>query len=228
MNLLIPHFSKNFNDLTMDTKENSISIDQFKTAALRVCQALETNHDYLTQLDQSIGDGDLGITMNKISLALREYITTTQVDDLGKFLVDAGLVANRAGSSSFGTLMSTALMRAGMKVKGNNQIPIATLPDILLAAALGIQDRGKAKLNDKTVLDALLPASDALKSAIDSGVPLKDSGIKMVEAAKEGRDRVTPLKSLIGRAAWLGDQTQGKIDPGCAVAVIILEAIIEI
>ncbi len=211
----------------MNTQNDSLSIDSIKTAALRVCKAIETNQDYLTELDQAIGDGDLGITMNKISLALREYVTTTQVDDIGQFLVGAGLVSNRAGSSSFGTLMSTALMRAGMKVKGNNQISTAYLPEILSAATLGIQERGKAQLNDKTVLDVLLPASNALKYALDSGISLKDAGMQMVEAAKAGRDRVTPLKSLIGRASWLGEQTIGKIDPGCAVAVIILEAIVK-
>jgi len=211
----------------MNTLNDSFSIESFKTTVLRVCKALQINHDYLTQLDQAIGDGDLGITMNKISLALSEYVTTTQVDDIGKFLIEAGLIANRAGSSSFGTLMSTALMRAGMKVKGNTQISTAALPDILLAATLGIQERGKAKLDDKTVLGVLLPASQGLKSALDSGLSLKDAGVQMVEAAIKGRDRVTPLKSLIGRASWLGEQTKGKIDPGCAVAVIILETIIE-
>lgn len=205
--------------------QNSLSIDSVKTAMLQACRGIETNHDYLTELDQAIGDGDLGITMKKVALALREYVATTQVEDIGQFLVGAGMVANRVGSSSFGTLTSTALMRAGMKVKGKNQITIAQLPDILSAATLGIQERGKAQLNDKTVLDALLPACDALKSALDSGVSLRDASIKMVEAAKKGRDKVTPLKSLIGRASWLGDQTKGKIDPGCAVAVIILEAI---
>ena len=209
----------------MDTQNNSFSVDSFKTAILRACRGIETNHNYLTELDQAIGDGDLGITMKKIALAMREYVTTTQVEDIGQFLVGAGLVANRVGSSSFGTLMSTALMRAGMKVKGNNQLSITHLPDMLFAATYGVQERGKAKLNDKTVLDVLLPASNALKSALDSGASISDASMKMVEAAKKGRDHVTPLKSLIGRASWLGEQTKGKIDPGCAVAVLILEAI---
>lgn len=212
--------------MTMNAENNSLSIDSIKTAIIRACRSVETNHDYLTNLDQAIGDGDLGITMQKIAIALREYVTTTQVGDIGQFLVGAGMVANRVGSSSFGTLTSTALMRAGMKVKGNNEITTAHLPEILFAAAHGIQERGKAQLNDKTVLDVLLPASDALKSALDSGLSLKDACTKMLEAARKGRDQVTPLKSRIGRASWLGDQTQGKIDPGCAVAVIILEAIV--
>ncbi len=209
----------------MNTQNNSLSILTFKTAILRACRSVETNHDYLTELDQAIGDGDLGITMKKIAIALRDYVTTNNTEDIGQFLIGAGLIANKVGSSSFGTLTSTALMRAGMKAKGKNQVAIAELPDILFAAALGIQERGKAQLNDKTVLDALLPASNALKAALESGASLEDAAAKMVEAAKQGRDQVTNLQSRIGRASWLGEQTKGKVDPGCAVAVIILEAI---
>lgn len=209
----------------MNAQNNSLAIKDVKAAILRACTGIERKHDYLTELDQAIGDGDLGITMKKIALALCEYVANTQVEDIGQYLVGAGMVANRVGSSSFGTLTSTALMRAGMKVKGNNKISAAHLSEILQAATLGIQERGKAKLNDKTVLDVLLPASDAFKSALDSGAALEDAGKKMLEAARKGCDDVTPLKSLIGRASWLGEQTKGKIDPGCAVALIILEAI---
>lgn len=209
----------------MNTQNNSLSILTFKTAILRACRSVETNHDYLTELDQAIGDGDLGITMKKIAIALRDYVTTNNTEDIGQFLVGAGLVANKVGSSSFGTLTSTALMRAGIKVKGKNEVTLDQLPELLFAATLGIQERGKAQLNDKTVLDALLPACDALKSALESGASLEDAATKMVEAAKQGRDLVTNIQSRIGRASWLGEQTKGKVDPGCAVAVIILEAI---
>lgn len=209
----------------MSTENGLLSISDVKAAILRACNGIETYHTYLTELDQAIGDGDLGITMKKIASALREYVANTPVEDVGQFLVGAGMTANRVGSSSFGTLMSTALMRAGMKVKGSSQISIAQIPELMFAAATGVQERGKAKLNDKTVLDVLMPASDALKSALEAGASLKEAGITMVEAARKGRDNVTPLKSCIGRASWLGEQTKGKVDPGCAVAVIVLEAV---
>lgn len=204
-----------------------LSINNFKTAVLRVCHAIEIEQEYLTNLDQAVGDGDLGITMTKISTALQIYTqTTTEIDDIGQFLIGAGMATNRAASSSFGTLMSIALINAGSKIKGLNQVSLIQLHEILHAAVLAVQSRGKAKLNDKTVLDVLFPATEAFKKAIDSEASYKDAGICLVKAAKEGRDRVTPLQNRIGRASWLGEQTKGKIDPGCAATVIIFEAIV--
>jgi dihydroxyacetone kinase len=204
-----------------------LSISNFKTAVLRVCQVIGAEQEYLTNLDQAVGDGDLGITMTKISMALQEYTrTNTEVNDIGQFLIGAGMATNRAASSSFGTLMSTALINAGSQIKGCNRVSSVQLYEIFFAAVLAIQNRGKAQLNDKTVLDVFFPAAEAFKKAIDTGASNKDAGICLVKAAKEGLDHVTPMQSRIGRASWLGEQTKGKIDPGCAAAVIILEAIV--
>src|SRR5688500_1662334 len=95
----------------------------------RVASALEANLDHLTALDQAVGDGDLGITAGKIAAALRAEaaaqrgpgapaaasaaLATDAADaDLGKLLAQAGMAVNRTASSSFGTLVATALMRA--------------------------------------------------------------------------------------------------------------------
>ncbi len=83
---------------------------------------------YLTGLDQQMGDGDLGITLSKIGGALDDYAAATPVDgDLGKWLGKAGMAANKAGSSSFGTLLATALMRGGKVVSGQGELTAADL-----------------------------------------------------------------------------------------------------
>ena len=197
------------------------------SAMQRVCVALQGQSDYLTSLDQAVGDGDLGITLSKIAVALLEYVTVAPVDDLGKFLANAGMAANRAGSSTMGTLLATALMRAGKEVKGQSELTQASLVGMLTAADVGMQERGKASLGDKTVLDALHPAAEAFAAAVTAGASLKEAGLKMEAAAEAGRDAVTPLRSRIGRAAWVGDRTVGQVDPGCATLVIIFKAIVQ-
>ena len=204
-----------------------ISSSSVVSAIQRVCTALQSQADYLTSLDQAVGDGDLGITLSKIAVALLDYATTAPVDDLGKFLANAGMAANRAGSSTMGTLLATALMRAGKEVKGQPLLTPANLAAMLTAADVGMQERGKANLGDKTVIDALHPAAETFAAAINSGAILKDAGLKMVAAAEAGRDAVTPLRSRIGRAAWVGDRTVGQVDPGCATLVVILKAIVQ-
>lgn len=192
----------------------------------RVSTALLDNQEYLLALDQAVGDGDLGITLAKIAVALREYAAATPTDDLGKFLAGAGMAANRVGSSSMGTLLATALMRAGKEARGLGEVTPHQLAAMLAAADQGVIERGKAQMGDKTLVDALHPAAEAFAAAVAGGSDLPAAGLALLRAAEEGRDRVTPLQSRIGRASWVGERTIGQVDPGCAALVIIFQAIV--
>ena len=107
-----------------------------------------------------------------------------------------------------------------------NKLAVADLPLLLNAATTAVETRGKARLGDKTLLDALRPASDAFSAALAAGQPLAAAAAAMLAAARDGRDRVTPLRNKIGRASWLGERTEGKVDPGCAFTVVALTAIV--
>jgi phosphoenolpyruvate---glycerone phosphotransferase subunit DhaL len=109
-------------------------------------------------------------------------------------------------------------------VRNKTELEVSDLVAILQAADEGIQSRGKAKLGDKTVIDALHPASEAFAAAVDGGASLQAAAWAAIEAAESGRDRVTPLRSKVGRASWVGERTEGKVDPGCAMFVIVLRA----
>jgi dihydroxyacetone kinase len=206
---------------------DTVSGQAVAEAMKRVCAALKGQSDYLTLLDQAMGDGDMGITMLKVADALTSYAENTPYDDIGKFLSGAGMAANRAGSSTIGTLLATALMRAGKAVQGKAQLTPDALTEIFTGADAGIQERGKAKPGNKTIVDAIHPASLAFSAAVAEGVSLKEAGVRALRAAEEGRDQVTPLRSQVGRASWVGERTEGKVDPGCAAFVILLSAIVE-
>jgi dihydroxyacetone kinase-like protein len=193
-------------------------------AVLRVAGVLEANREALQKLDQASGDGDLGITAGKIAAALREYAAAV-ADDLGKYLAAAGLAVNRAASSTMGTLLATALMRAGKEARGLSELTALDLARLLNVADLGIQERGKAQVGDKTIVDALHPAAKAFEAAVRAGATLVEAAAVMIAAAEAGRDSVTPLRSRIGRASWQGERTEGQVDPGCEALVMILKAI---
>lgn len=195
-------------------------------ALTRVCTALKAQVDYLTSLDQAVGDGDMGYTLGKIADALIPYAASTPTTDLGRFLAGAGMAANKAGPSTMGTLLATALMRAGKAVMGKSELTAADLVAMFQAAEQGIQERGKAQLGDKTILDALHPAVEAFAAAINEGVAVAAAGARALAAAEAGRDAVTPLRSKMGRASWVGERTEGRIDPGCAALVVILAALV--
>ena len=195
-------------------------------AVLRASNALKENSAYLTELDQALGDGDTGITLGKIAAALIDYVNGNTVDDIGNYLAKAGMAANKAAPSTLGTLLATALMRAGKEVKGQTELSAQDLVNMFNAADDGVQQRGKAKLGDKTLVDALHPASAAFAEAIAAGATLKEAGVQALRAAETGRDRVTPLRSQIGRASWVGERTEGKVDPGCEALVVMLKAVV--
>jgi dihydroxyacetone kinase len=193
----------------------------------RVAAALQEQHQFLTELDAAVGDGDLGITATKMSAAITEYIATPPSDDLGKYLASAGMAINRVASSTLGTILTTGLMRAGKEARGLATLDAARLAAMLKAADLGIQERGGAKPGDKTLVDALHPAAEAFGAAVDAGDGLREAGQKMLAAAEAGRDSVTALRSKIGRSAWVGERTEGRVDPGCAALVIMMKAVLE-
>jgi len=192
----------------------------------RVSQTLIDNSEFFTSLDQALGDGDMGINMERIGRALMEYSNTTVISDLGNYFINAGMITNKVAPSTMGTLISIALLRVGKEVKGKSELSMLDLSKILKTTFDEIQERGKANIGDKTILDALLPAYEAFDKAVNAGKNLQESGLLALRAAEEGRDKVTPLKSKIGRASWVGDRGAGNIDPGCALIVAIFSSLV--
>ena len=203
-----------------------IQADAVVEAIRRASTAAAEQTDYFTSLDQALGDGDMGITVGKLTAALLEYTEETPIEDIGKYLARAGMVGNRAASSTMGTLIATALMRAGKVAQGKTELSAADLAATFTAADQGMQERGKAKPGDKTIIDAIHPAAEAFAAAVDGDASLQRAGEQALAAAEEGRDSVTPLRSKVGRASWVGERTEGKLDPGCALFTVVMQAVV--
>jgi dihydroxyacetone kinase-like protein len=204
---------------------NTLPGAEVVAAVERVSRTLVDQRDYLTSLDQAMGDGDMGITMGRIGEALLDYAAANPIDDIGKYLFQVGTAVNKAAPSTMGTLTAGALMSAAKTVRDKTELEPADLAAMLRAADEGIQSRGKAQPGDKTIVDALHPASEAFAAAIDAGAGLQVAAAAAIQAAEAGRDSVTPLRSKVGRASWVGERTEGKVDPGCAMFVLALKAL---
>lgn len=196
-------------------------------AVERVANRLTEVRDMLNRLDAAVGDGDLGITAFKGAAGLMAYLeSNTPGDDLGKFIAGLGMAYNRAGPGTTGALIAMALMRAGKEARGVSVLDGETLSRMLHAADAGVQERGKAKPGDKTIVDALHPAAEAFREAIEKGQRLTAAAESMLQAARAGRDAAIPLRSKIGRASWVGERTEGQPDPGTVLLVQALEALL--
>jgi phosphoenolpyruvate---glycerone phosphotransferase subunit DhaL len=200
-----------------------------QAALTRAAHRLIAIKDHLNELDAAMGDGDCGLSAEKGANGLLEFMAANPPsDDLGKWLGQAGMAYNRAAPSSLGTIIATGLMRAGKEAVGKSVLDAVTVLQMFLAANNGIQERGKAKVGDKTIVDAMHPAALAFASSIGSGATLDAARTAALQAAKDGLEAARGLRGMIGRANWVGERTEGLVDPGTALFVAVLEAVLEV
>jgi dihydroxyacetone kinase-like protein len=187
---------------------------------------IRAQSDYLTQLDAAIGDGDHGTNMRRgfdaVGKALAGQGDTTPP---GRLLIVAGktLVSTVGGAS--GPLWGSALRRAGRVLGDAETFDGQQLALALDAAIEGVVELGAAAPGDKTMVDALLPAAEALHAALDGGLPLEGSVEAAARAAREGAEATVPMRARKGRASYLGERSIGHQDPGATSAAIILAAL---
>ena len=147
---------------------------------------IEAEKDYLTELDNEIADGDHGVNMAKGFNAVVPKISTMVGKDIGSLLKTTGMTLVSTVGGSAGPLYGTAFMKAGAALRDKMEIDGKDLVAALEAAIGGIQMRGKATVGEKTMLDAICPAYDAIKAAVEAGDDIKAALTKGVAAARDG------------------------------------------
>ena len=188
---------------------------------------LAAQKDYLCALDGAMGDGDQGVTMAIGFGAIRQGLAALQDQDIGTILTKSGLAFNGTAASTIGALLATACLRAGREAKGKHEIGLAEIATMLAAAQSGIQERGKAQVGDKTVLDALAPTVAALQAAAAQDTPLSEALRQSLAAAEAGLQATIPLKAKMGRAAWIAERSVGHQDPGATSFYLMWKSAVE-
>ncbi len=193
----------------------------------QVADVLHENRDYLTQLDSAIGDADHGINMDRGFSAVREKFPTMAAMDIAGQLKTVGttLVSTVGGAS--GPLYGTAFLRASTSAAGKTDLTAADVVAMLDAFVGGIVARGKAEPGDKTMIDALTPALDAAKAALEQGAGLQEITRRAADAAEEGMKATIPMLAKKGRASYLGERSVGHQDPGSTSSTYILRCLAE-
>jgi phosphoenolpyruvate---glycerone phosphotransferase subunit DhaL len=195
-----------------------ITIIEIREAIVRIKGAVQGASEDLSARDGQLGDGDLGITLEKAFNRLAE-IAPTLPDDLGKALSTAAMAVAKVSSSSFGTLVATGLMAAAKQTLGKTELPHEALSQILKSACQKMSERGSAALGDKTVLDTIDAAAQALESnpvdPADAVITAVDQTIALF------RDR----QSKIGRARIFADRSVGLDDPGMVAFRVMVGAL---
>ena len=180
--------------------------------------------DVLRDLDAKIGDGDLGITITRGMSAVIEGLDDLEGTPVSNQLARSGMTFNRAAASTFGILFASAMMRGGAVVKDREDVGSADVVPIARAALQVLMDRGKAKLGDKTMLEALAPAIEAFDKVQKAGKSLADATDAAVAACELATEATIEMKSKVSRAGWLGERSIGVQDPGATGVLFMLRA----
>ncbi|HBA12807.1 MAG TPA: dihydroxyacetone kinase subunit L [Bacteroidales bacterium] len=189
----------------------------------RMICAINENKQFLSDIDGAIGDGDHGINMNKGFMLCREALDK-QPSDLSYGLKTLGRILLMRIGGSMGPLYGKFFTALGKSFEGKSEIGKKDFLNALESSLEAIRTVSDAKVGDKTLMDVLIPAVDAMKKAVDEDKSFADSLDCMIEAAVAGRDSTVDMVAKIGRSSRLGERSRGVMDAGAASCFIILES----
>ena len=191
----------------------------------RFAAEVAENRAYLTKLDGAIGDGDHGTNMDRGMKKALERLEATDGDDIGASLKAVGMALVSSVGGAAGPLYGTLFMQMGQAAAGKSELDLAGFTEALDAGVQGVIKRGKAEPGDKTMLDALGPALEALREA--DGDDVATALQRAAEAAREGMEATVPLVARKGRASYLGERSAGHQDPGATSSHLLLKTAAE-
>jgi len=180
------------------------------------------NKEYLTELDSAIGDADHGINMNRGMQAVLAKLEGDGQADVGALLKTVGMTLVSTVGGASGPLYGTLFLQMGSSAAGKPELSEEDWAAALAAGVAGVQRRGKAELGDKTMIDALVPAVEALRSSLAGGATAGEALHRSAEAARDGMTATIPLVARKGRASYLGERSADHQDPGATSSWLLL------
>ena len=205
------------------------SLDDLDLVLTTMASTIVDNADYFAQLDSIVGDGDFGFSLrNGWEVVLSDYATFDHAS-AGAILKKVGLTLTSKVGGVSGPIWGTAFLRAGVAAGDRTELAPEDVIAMLRAAITGIMARGGAALGEKTLLDALVPATDSLESAIGDPAFQGDHAVAAIQRAADvavkAAEETKGMLAMRGRAAYTGERSIGSVDAGATAIGVILQAI---
>ncbi|WP_158804950.1 dihydroxyacetone kinase subunit DhaL [Acidisoma sp. L85] len=197
----------------------------FEAVLRAICAALTEAEPKLTAMDLAVGDGDLGISLARGAAAILAEASGYDLARPPEALKAMSATLRRALGGTSGPLYAVFLLRAARTLEGAGTADAAAWAEAFAQGAAAIGQLGDARPGDRTMLDAMVPATEALKAALLSGLDLDTSFTRSVAAAQEGTAATADMSPRRGRSSYLGDRVAGKPDPGAEAVAIWLAAV---
>ena len=195
-------------------------------AYVRRCGAAVRRHaDMLTRLDAALGDGDHGDNLLIGFSAVDEMLDTEEPATIGAILSSVGMALVTSVGGASGPLYGAAFIEAGFAARAMDRLGVDELATLARAAADGLARRGRCRIGDKTIFDALAPAADALAQSAADGSPMSVALRRATVAARGGMQSTRPLVARRGLAMRLGDRSRGHLDPGAVSCFLFIRAL---
>jgi phosphoenolpyruvate---glycerone phosphotransferase subunit DhaL len=197
-----------------------VTAEQVRDWIRRFADAMAEHRAELVRLDTAIGDGDHGTNMDRGMKKAVEKLDSTDGGDIGADLKAVGMALVSSVGGAAGPLYGTLFLQMGSAATGKDELDLDGWTAAVEAGVNGLKARGKAEPGDKTMIDAWLPALEALREGGDLGEALERSAA----AAEEGMKATTPMEARKGRASYLGPRSVGHQDPGATSTYLLLRA----
>jgi dihydroxyacetone kinase phosphoprotein-dependent L subunit len=197
--------------------------EEVERAVRTIAQTAVDNEVYFGQLDAVVGDGDFGYSLARgFEIVLADWDDLDRSDAATFLRKVAVIVTSRIGGTS-GPIWGTAFLRAGGAMNGAEAIGGDELVAGLRAAIEGIKQRGQSDVGDKTLLDALVPATDALEERLAAGDAMPSALARAAETARESAEATTSMLAKRGRASYTGERSIGSPDAGAMGVAVMFE-----
>lgn len=199
------------------------SFDDTGFVVRTIAQTAVDNEREFGDLDSVVGDGDFGFSLARgFEIVLADWDSYDRAD-IGTFLQKIAVaITSRIGGTS-GPIWGTAFLRAATVAKGKDALSGDDVVAMLHAAIDGIKARGNADVGDKTLLDALVPMTDAIEARLAAGGSSDEIVAVAAESARTAADATVTMQAKRGRAAYTGERSIGSPDPGAVAVAVILE-----
>ncbi|WP_345750539.1 dihydroxyacetone kinase subunit DhaL [Microbacterium rhizophilus] len=204
----------------------SAAVETTRFVVRTIAQTAVDNEKYFGDLDAVVGDGDFGFSLARGFEKVLEDIDGYPDDAASALLQSAAMtISSRVGGTS-GPIWGTAFLRASMAAKGKDTLDIGDVVAMLRAAVEGIKARGKAELGEKTLLDALVPATDELERAAADGADPAAALERFAATMREAAEATSALQAMRGRASYSGARSIGSPDAGAVALAVIAESLV--
>ena len=203
-----------------------ITLAQFRRWLSLFAEQVQEQVDLLTELDAAIGDADHGANMQRGMRKVQERLQdpTATGGDIGSLFRSIAMTLISTVGGAAGPPFGAFFLRAAKDVDGTDAVSLEQLAAMFRSGLEGVQQRGKAQIEEKTMIDALQPAVEALEAAVAEGLDAAAALDRALEAARRGMLHTAELQASKGRASYLGPRSIGHQDPGATSAFYLIQS----